>query len=240
MAAPTKATFGLLGRTLGHSWSPKIHAGLGSSPYELIELEPDEVVPFIREGSWRGLNVTIPYKRVAAEAADLRSPRVEALGVANTLVHDEQGRVFAENTDVLGFGYLLDRFFLECHGQKACELLAGRKALVLGTGGAAQAVHASLAERGAQTVLISRTGDETYATLVERQADAKSGTAQLVAIETKENLHPRIIVVDPETNMTSIPGVFAGGDIVLGAATVILAMGEGRRAAAGINSYLNK
>ena len=46
------------------------------------------------------------------------------------------------------------------------------------------------------------------------------------------------IVVDQETNMTSIPGVFAGGDIVLGAATVILAMGEGRKAAAGINAYL--
>ena len=46
------------------------------------------------------------------------------------------------------------------------------------------------------------------------------------------------IVVNPETNMTSIPGIFAGGDIVLGAATVILAMGEGRRAAAGINAYL--
>ena len=46
------------------------------------------------------------------------------------------------------------------------------------------------------------------------------------------------IVVDPETNATSIPGVFAGGDIVLGAATVILAMGEGRRAAAGIGAYL--
>ncbi len=47
------------------------------------------------------------------------------------------------------------------------------------------------------------------------------------------------IVVDPATNMTSIPGVFAGGDIVLGAATVILAMGEGRNAAAGINAYLS-
>jgi glutamate synthase (NADPH/NADH) small chain len=46
------------------------------------------------------------------------------------------------------------------------------------------------------------------------------------------------IVVDAETNMTSIPGVFAGGDIVLGAATVILAMGEGRKAAKGINAYL--
>ena len=48
------------------------------------------------------------------------------------------------------------------------------------------------------------------------------------------------IIVDLETNMTSIPGVFAGGDIVLGAATVILAMGEGRRAAAAINDYLAK
>ncbi|MGN0876610.1 MAG: NADPH-dependent glutamate synthase [Kiritimatiellia bacterium] len=46
------------------------------------------------------------------------------------------------------------------------------------------------------------------------------------------------IVVNPETNATSIPGIYAGGDIVLGAATVILAMGEGRRAAAGINAYL--
>jgi glutamate synthase (NADPH/NADH) small chain len=46
------------------------------------------------------------------------------------------------------------------------------------------------------------------------------------------------IVVNPETQATSIPGVFAGGDIVLGAATVILAMGEGRRAAKGINTYL--
>ncbi|MBP5791208.1 MAG: NADPH-dependent glutamate synthase [Kiritimatiellae bacterium] len=48
------------------------------------------------------------------------------------------------------------------------------------------------------------------------------------------------IVADPETNMTSIPGVFAGGDIVLGAATVILAMGEGRRAAKGIDLWLTK
>lgn len=47
-------------------------------------------------------------------------------------------------------------------------------------------------------------------------------------------------IVVNEENMTSIPGVFAGGDIVLGAATVILAMGEGRRAAAGINAYLSK
>src|SRR6185295_5619965 len=46
------------------------------------------------------------------------------------------------------------------------------------------------------------------------------------------------VVVDPATQRTSLRGVFAGGDIVLGAATVILAMGEGRRAAQAIDRYL--
>jgi glutamate synthase (NADPH/NADH) small chain len=46
------------------------------------------------------------------------------------------------------------------------------------------------------------------------------------------------IVTDKETMVTSIPGVYAGGDIVSGAATVILAMGAGRKAAAGILGYL--
>lgn len=48
------------------------------------------------------------------------------------------------------------------------------------------------------------------------------------------------IEVDPETQMTSIPGVFAGGDIVTGAATVILALGAGRRAARGMIEYLKE
>ena len=47
------------------------------------------------------------------------------------------------------------------------------------------------------------------------------------------------LVVD-EDGMTSLPGVFAGGDIVRGAATVILAMGDGKRAAAAIERYLVK
>ena len=60
-----------------------------------------------------------------------------------------------------------------------------------------------------------------------------SATTPDLAVDRKGH-----IVADPETMATSIPGVFAGGDIVLGAATVILAMGEGRKAAAGIASYL--
>jgi glutamate synthase (NADPH/NADH) small chain len=48
----------------------------------------------------------------------------------------------------------------------------------------------------------------------------------------------QLIVVDPLTNATSIEGVFAGGDVVSGAATVILAMGAGKRAARGLADYL--
>ncbi len=46
------------------------------------------------------------------------------------------------------------------------------------------------------------------------------------------------ILADPETGATNIPGVYAGGDIVTGSATVILAAGAGKRSAAAIHKYL--
>lgn len=173
MADDRDTPFGLLGRTLGHSWSPQIHARLGSAPYALFEREPDEVEDFLRTGAWRGLNVTIPYKRQAAETADRRSARVEALGVANTLVRLDDGTILADNTDVLGFNAMLAAF---CHThlhESPRQALDGRKALVLGTGGAAQAVAYALREYvGAEVVFVSRTGESTYDDLPKRHADA--------------------------------------------------------------------
>ena len=167
------APFGLVGHPLGHSWSPQIHARLGSAPYALHDLEPHEVGPFLRGGSWRGLNVTIPYKRLAAELADVRSPAVERLGAANTLVRDGDGRIVAENTDVMGFAWMLSRFCRESLGASARDALSGRKVLVLGSGGASEAVRYALAEvAGARPRVISRSGDDTYATLAERHGDA--------------------------------------------------------------------
>lgn len=166
------APFGLLGRNLGHSWSPRIHAALGSVPYELFEREPDEVERFVREGSWAGLNVTIPYKRDAARLADERSPRVERLGAANTLVRRPDGTIFAENTDVLGFSLMLERFCGRRLNAGARELLGGKSAAVLGSGGASAAVQEALEDVGAEVSVISRAGDDTYETLVERHADA--------------------------------------------------------------------
>lgn len=167
------APYGLLGRTLGHSWSPRIHTALGSTPYGLFEREPEEVEDFIRNGTWKGINVTIPYKLRAAELADEQSPRVQRLGAANTLVRRDDGTIFAENTDVLGFQWLLERFAKRELGCTAQEAFGGHKALVLGSGGASQAVQAALEDVDAHVVVISRTGDETYATLTQRHADAR-------------------------------------------------------------------
>lgn len=187
IAMPRDVTFGLLGRKLGHSWSPQIHAELGSSPYALVEREPEEVEAFVREGSWRGLNVTIPYKRTVVALADEMSPRVSRLGAANTLVRRDDGSIFAENTDVLGFQWLLERFAQEQFGQAAHDAFKEGEVLILGSGGACQAVRSVLVdELGCETRVISRTGEDSYEGLAERHPNAC-----LVVNTTPVGMYPR-------------------------------------------------
>lgn len=180
-----RTTFGLLGRTLGHSWSPLIHQQLGSVPYDLIELEPDEVARFVMTGAWRGLNVTIPYKKDVAALADETSKAVRRLGAANTLIRRSDGTVFADNTDVSGFSWLLGRFCTNRLGERAEDALAGHEVLVLGSGGASRAVVAALEDVGACPKVISRTGDDTYETISSRHS-----SAVLVVNSTPVGMYP--------------------------------------------------
>lgn len=174
MPQSAQRRYGLLGRKLGHSWSPQIHARLGSVPYTLVEREPDAAEEFLRSDAWDGLNVTIPYKRLAAEAADHRSPRVARLGVANTLVRQPDGTIFAENTDVLGFSWLLDRFAQREFGMMAAEAFKTGEALILGSGGACQAVRAALEDAvGCRVAVISRSGEDGYDGIVERHLSTR-------------------------------------------------------------------
>ena len=77
---------GLLGKTLGHSYSPQIHAQLGDYRYELFEKQPEELETFLRQGDFDGLNVTIPYKKAVLPYCARLSDTVKAIGSANTLV----------------------------------------------------------------------------------------------------------------------------------------------------------
>ena len=94
---------GLLGRTLGHSLSPQIHALFGDYDYRLYEKEPDEVEPFLRGGFAHGafdfLNVTIPYKQTVFALCDELTPRARKLGNVNFVMRTADGRICGDNTD---------------------------------------------------------------------------------------------------------------------------------------------
>ena len=155
--------YGLLGRKLSHSWSAPIHAALGCADYRLIELEPEELGAFLAREDIGGLNVTIPYKRDVMAYCDVLDPMAEAIGSVNTLVRRADGKLYGYNTDAAGFCFM---------AQRAGIGFAGRKTLVLGSGGASRTAAACAKRLGArEVVVISRSGENNYTNL-GRHADA--------------------------------------------------------------------
>ena len=142
------APYGLIGEKLSHSWSAAIHEKLGSFPYQLHELSASELKGFLKEQPWRGLNVTIPYKKDACALADSASEDAQAVGAANTLVKDANGFIAADNTDVYGFEYLIKSLKVN---------LSQKKAIVFGAfGGAGHAICYALKKGDAYVVGVSR------------------------------------------------------------------------------------
>ena len=90
---------GLLGRKLSHSYSPQIHAQLGSYSYELFEKEPEEVADFLQNGDFTAINVTIPYKKTVMTHCSSLTPRAIAMGSVNTIVRRPDGSLLGHNTD---------------------------------------------------------------------------------------------------------------------------------------------
>ncbi|MCR5173838.1 MAG: shikimate kinase [Oscillospiraceae bacterium] len=147
---------GLLGRKLGHSYSPRIHSLLGDYEYLLYEKQPEELEDFLREGPWTGLNVTIPYKKSVIPFCDELSDVAAATGSVNTLVRRPDGTLFGDSTDGFGFARMVQGSGLD---------LSGKKVLILGSGGACAAVRYALTSMGALPVVISRTGPDNYGNL---------------------------------------------------------------------------
>ena len=94
---------GLLGRVLGHSYSPMIHGMLGQYSYDLFPTEPEALDALLRGDAWDGLNVTIPYKKTVVPYCAELSETAEKLGSVNTLVRRADGTYvrFDDNAAVL-------------------------------------------------------------------------------------------------------------------------------------------
>lgn len=146
--------YGLIGRKLGHSISPQIHAALGNPDYSLYELEPEQLGDFLADKRIRGLNVTIPYKRDVIPFCDRLDPLSEALGSVNTIVREPDGTLTGYNTDAYG---------LRCMMRSGGLSFSGERVLVLGNGGVSQTIQGVAKMDGAESLtVLDIVGDLTY------------------------------------------------------------------------------
>lgn len=155
--------YGLLGERLGHSFSPQIHRDLAGYDYQLLPTPPEAVEDLFARRAFQGLNVTIPYKRTVMPLCDEIDPRAAAIGAVNTVVN-RNGRLTGYNTDIDGFLYMARRAGVD---------MAGKKVVILGSGGTSRTARAAAGELGAREIItVSRHGEDNYQNL-SRHADAQ-------------------------------------------------------------------
>ena len=155
--------YGLLGEKLGHSFSPQIHRDLAGYDYQLLPTPPEAVEDLFARRAFQGLNVTIPYKQTVMPLCDEVDPRAAAIGAVNTVVN-RNGRLTGYNTDIDGFLYMARRAGVD---------MAGKKVVILGSGGTSRTARAAAGELGAREIItVSRHGEDNYQNL-SRHADAQ-------------------------------------------------------------------
>lgn len=150
---------GVVGSPVRHSLSPLIHnawlAGAGIDgvyvAFQAVEERFPALLEGLRGGAVRGLNVTLPFKELALDAADRPTSRARAAAAANLLIFEADGTIVADNTDGIG---LLGAFAAQAAD---FDPQAG-SVVILGAGGAARGAAAAFVEAGAPEVrIVNRT-----------------------------------------------------------------------------------
>lgn len=155
----TNEKYGLIGKTLVHSYSKEIHEALGRYQYQLFSLAEDEMPDFINARDFRGLNVTIPYKKDVIPLCDEVSDLARGIGAVNTLFwknasgtgasessSQEDKILVGHNTDYEGFLYAASRAGID---------FEGKGVLILGTGGTSLMARRAAADQNAAKIYIA-------------------------------------------------------------------------------------
>ena len=143
--------YGLIGKTLVHSYSKEIHESLGKYEYNLYSLTPEEMPDFVKAHAFGGLNVTIPYKKDVIPLCDEVSELASCIGAVNTL-YKKNGRLTGHNTDYEGFLY---------NAQRSGISFDGRTVLILGTGGTSLMARKAASDQGASKIYIASRSAKT-------------------------------------------------------------------------------
>lgn len=145
--------YGLIGKNISYSFSKKHFEdkfraeGLNDCSYDIFDLQDiGELKTLLQDREIRGLNVTIPYKRAVMDFLDDIDPQASEIGAVNTVKVHPDGHLSGHNSDVYGFRQALAPF-LESHHDRA---------LILGTGGASDAVAYVLRNLGIEYYFVSR------------------------------------------------------------------------------------
>lgn len=137
--------YGLLGENLSHSYSKIIHEKFGMYKYNLHSVSLCELKNIVKSKKFRGLNVTIPYKKVVLPYCDKLDSIAKKIGSVNTLIVNEKGLLIGYNTDYLGLKYTIER-------SKIC--LKNKKVVILGDGGTSATAKVLAEDMCAREVLI--------------------------------------------------------------------------------------
>lgn len=146
--------YGLIGKHIQYSKSPKIHNYMAKKlgrlyTYELFDVDESELsslVKKLRHGDIQGFNVTIPYKQTIINYVDVLTPKAMRIKAVNTL-YVKNGQVIGDNTDYDGFIGLLTKQKID---------VKQKKVYILGAGGAAKAAYCVLLDLGANPIVVSR------------------------------------------------------------------------------------
>ncbi len=158
--------YAVIGEHLTHSFSKEIHNELASYSYIIREVAKEELSDFIVSRQYKGLNVTIPYKKDVMKLLDWIDDTALSIGAVNTIVNRD-GYLMGYNTDFFGLSALIQRTDIE---------IAGRKVLILGTGGTSVTANAVVHTMGAGEVYrVSRTASDgaiSYEEMYSHHGDA--------------------------------------------------------------------
>ncbi len=196
---------GLMGWPVAHSVSPAMHnaafAALGLNwayvPLPVPPARVEDAVRGLRGLGFAGANVTVPHKQAVIKHLDELSPEAKAIGAVNTIVVRE-GQLVGYNTDAEGFMRAL---------REAGYDPEGRRAVVLGAGGAARAVVYALAHAGARVVVLNRT----------------PGRAQRLVRTLKPHLPPEVPVAAAALTAADLSPHLAKGHLLVNATSVGMA-----------------
>lgn len=217
--APGARPYGVLGRVLGHSYTPAIYRELADMDYRRFEVEPEDLAGFLAGDAWEGVNVTIPYKRAVLPHLSELSEAAQRLGNVNTITRLPDGGLRGDNTDYAGFRALVASLGID---------VAGMRALVLGHGGAGSTCAAVLADLGAEVSFMGRRADpDDPGSLTYDELPTAGPRFDLLVNATPVGMSPNCPA--SPCSLDDLPNLKAVADIVYNPALTDLLMQAERR-----------